>query len=134
MNVEVRLLVFRPLGISGATGATGKLMALADVAVALDGVDIMMIRSIRLESLGSAGTQVRMPVNREGRAVLVLPPEVGDAVAEVVYAGGFDAGILAERPVRTLAPAVPPRVEPEGCGELAALASHAPPASHALEA
>jgi hypothetical protein len=58
------------------------------------------IRSIRIEAVGSGGeggTMVRMPVDRDGRAVLVLPSEVSDAVAEVVLAAGIEAGILRAR-------------------------------------
>ena len=60
----------------------------------------MEIRAIRIEMVGpqgAGGTKVCMPVDRDGRAVLVLPPELSEAVAEVVLAAGIEFGVSKER-------------------------------------
>lgn len=57
----------------------------------------MTIRAVRIESLGEGGVRVRMPVDREGRALVVFPAEVANAIGDVVLAGGLDGGILKER-------------------------------------
>ncbi|MDR3436397.1 hypothetical protein [Telmatospirillum sp.] len=89
MLVEVKVTAIRPMSV-------GKLVALADVLVTLGDLE-MTIRSVRVESLGDVGTKVRMPVDRDGRALVVLPEEVASAVGDVVLAGGIEAGILRER-------------------------------------
>jgi len=93
MKIEVRSLAVKP--ISGG----GRLVGLADVALAWDDMT-MEIRSIRIEAVGSngaGGTKVCMPVDRDGRAVLVLPSELSEAVGEVVLAAAIEAGLLKER-------------------------------------
>jgi hypothetical protein len=92
MKVEVRSLAIRPMN-------AGRLVALADVSLCWEEMSFT-IRSIRIEAMGSGGaggTKVSMPVDRDGRAVLVLPPELSDAVAEVVLAAGIEGGILKTR-------------------------------------
>ena len=88
MKIEVRSLAVRP--ISGS----GRLIGLADVALTWDEMTIE-IRAIRIEVFGlngTGGTKVCMPVDRDGRAVLVLPPELSEAVAEVVLAAAIEVG------------------------------------------
>lgn len=75
--------------------AAGKLLALADVELDFGGVPVE-IKSIRLEREPN-GTSVRLPIDREGRALVVLPEEVRQAMADVVLAGALEAGIVVER-------------------------------------
>jgi len=93
MKIEVRSISVR------RTPSAGKLVALADVSLEWEDMAIT-IRSIRIEAIGSvgqSGTKICMPVDREGRAVVILPTELADAVAEVVMAEALDAGILKTR-------------------------------------
>lgn len=81
--------------------ANGKLLALANVSPTWEEM-VIEIRSIRIEAAGPGGTadtKVSMPVDREGLAVLVLLPELNEAVADVVLAAGLEAGILKSRSV-----------------------------------
>jgi len=96
-------LVVRSLSVKPAHGS-GKLIALADAALTWEDMTLE-IRSIRIEKVGldgSGGTKVCMPVDREGRPVLILPPELAAAVGDVVLAAGIDAGILKERETDTI--------------------------------
>ena len=93
MLVEVKVIAVRPTQASGKL--TG-LVALADVVIEWGELS-MEIRAVRIESLGHEGTRVRMPTDREGRAVMVLPDELSAAVAEVVLAGALEMGILKTR-------------------------------------
>ncbi len=74
---------------------TGRLLALADVELDFDGV-LVEVNSVRLEREPN-GTSVRLPIDREGRALIVLPEEVRQAMADVVLAGALNAGIVVER-------------------------------------
>jgi stage V sporulation protein G len=73
----------------------GRLLALADVELDFDGVAVE-VNSVRVEREPN-GTSVRLPVDREGRALIVLPEEVRQAMADVVLAGALDAGIVKDR-------------------------------------
>ena len=75
--------------------AANKLLALADVELDFDGV-LVEVNSVRLEREQN-GTSVRLPIDRDGRALIVLPEEVRQAMADVVLAGALDAGIVVER-------------------------------------
>lgn len=74
----------------------GKLLCLADVTLQWGDLE-MEIRSIRVERQGTQATMVRMPVDREGRALLIFPKEISDAIGDVVLAGGIESGIFRER-------------------------------------
>jgi stage V sporulation protein G len=73
----------------------GRLLALADVELDFDGV-VVEVNSVRVEREPN-GTSVRLPIDRDGRALIVLPEEVRHAVADVVLAGALDAGIVIGR-------------------------------------
>lgn len=74
---------------------SGRLLALADVELDFDGV-MVEVNSVRLEREQS-GTSVRLPIDRDGRALIVLPEEVRQAMADVILGGALDAGIVVER-------------------------------------
>ncbi|CAA7627361.1 conserved hypothetical protein [Candidatus Terasakiella magnetica] len=76
----------------------GKLLALADVVIEIDGIEII-INSVRVDA-DANGTAVRLPVDRQNRPLIVLPDEVRDALGDTVLAAGIEAGILRERPGR----------------------------------
>lgn len=73
----------------------GRLLALADVAVEIDGIAVQ-INSVRVVA-EPAGTAVRLPVDRQGRPVVVLPDELCGHLGDVVLAAGIERGILKER-------------------------------------
>lgn len=73
----------------------GRLLALADVQLDFDGV-VIEVNSVRLEREPN-GTSVRLPIDRDSRALIVLPEEVRQAMADVVLGGALDAGIVVER-------------------------------------
>lgn len=81
--------------LSIKAAAVGRLLALADVELDFGGV-LVEVNSIRLEREPN-GTSVRLPIDREGRALIVLPEEVRQAMADVVLAGALDAGIVMKR-------------------------------------
>ena len=92
MKLGVRSLSIKP------TPGAGKLLALADASLTWEEMTVE-IRSIRIEKVGSAGTigtKVCMPVDRDGRAVLILPPELATAVGDAVLTAGIEAvgGVL----------------------------------------
>lgn len=88
MNVHCTLLNI-------VTKNTGRLLALADVELDFDGV-VVEVNSVRLEREPN-GTSVRLPIDRDGRALIVLPEAVRQAMADVVLGGALDAGIVVER-------------------------------------
>jgi stage V sporulation protein G len=73
----------------------GRLLALADVAVEIAGVAIE-INAVRVEQ-ASAGIAVRLPLDRQGRPLVVLPEDVRQALGDTVLAAGIEVGILKER-------------------------------------
>lgn len=73
----------------------GRLLALADVVVEIAGV-VVEINAVRVIA-EPTGTAVRLPVDRQGRAVAVLPDDVRAALGDTVLAAGIEAGILRER-------------------------------------
>jgi stage V sporulation protein G len=73
----------------------GKLLALADVELDFEGVAIT-INSIRLEREAN-GVSVRMPIDRDGRPLVILPDEVKDGISDIVLEAGLEAGIVKER-------------------------------------
>jgi DNA-binding cell septation regulator SpoVG len=75
--------------------SAGRLLALADVELDFDGV-VVEINSIRIEREPN-GVSVRMPVDRDGRALVVLPDEVKDAISDIILGGALAAGIVKER-------------------------------------
>ncbi len=76
--------------------STSRLLATAEVAVTADEL-CFIVRGIRLEQEAN-GVSVRMPVDRNGSAIVTLEsPELRDAIAEVVINGGLDLGMVVER-------------------------------------
>ncbi len=75
----------------------GRLLALADVVVEIAGVSVQ-VNAVRVER-DPSGTAVRLPVDRQGRPLVVLPEEVRTALGDTVLAGGIEAGVLRERVV-----------------------------------
>ncbi|CAA7626707.1 hypothetical protein [Magnetospirillum sp. UT-4] len=73
------------------------MLALADVLVDIDGIEIE-INSIRLER-EAYRVSVRLPVDRDNRALIVVPDPVRDAIADVVLAAGLEQGIVLERTI-----------------------------------
>lgn len=73
----------------------GRLLALADVELDFGGV-VVEVNAVRVEREPN-GTSVRLPVDRDGRALIVLPDEIREAMADVILAGALDSGIVAER-------------------------------------
>lgn len=73
----------------------GRLLALADVELNFDGV-VIEIMSVRVEREPN-GISVRLPIDRDGRALIVLPEEVRQAMADVVLAGALEVGLVVER-------------------------------------
>ena len=78
------------------------MLALADVSVEIDGV-VIEINSVRLERERN-GVSVRLPIDRDGRALIVIPDPVRDAIADVVLAAGVEQGIVLERTATILNP------------------------------
>lgn len=74
---------------------SGRLLALADVVVEIAGV-AMQINAVRVEQ-DPAGTAVRLPLDRKGRPLVMLPEDVRQALGDTVLAAGIEAGILKER-------------------------------------
>jgi stage V sporulation protein G len=82
------------IAITPVHGA-GRLLAVADVVVEIAGVTIE-INAVRVEQ-DPAGTAVRLPLDRQGRPLVVLPEEVREALGDTVLAAGIEVGILKER-------------------------------------
>jgi stage V sporulation protein G len=72
-----------------------RLLALADVMIDISG-GVISINGIRIEREAN-GISVRFPIDRDGRALVSVPDEVREALADVVIAAGLEAGVLAER-------------------------------------
>jgi len=77
----------------------GKLLALADVELVLDGVSLV-IHGVQVRADGD-GTKVALPRYRspagEWMAAISLPDEVREPMGDAVIAAGIDAGFLKER-------------------------------------
>ena len=87
MNIECTLLNL-------VAKKAGRLLALADVELDFEGVQII-INSVRIEREANA-VSVRMPIDRDGRA-LVVPDEVKAGIADIVLDAALAAGIVRER-------------------------------------
>jgi len=77
----------------------GRLLALADVAILLDGVEIV-VHGVQVRADGD-GAEVRLPnyrgPNGQWMAAVTLPEEVCGPMGDAVLAAGIEAGILRER-------------------------------------
>lgn len=73
----------------------GRLLAHADVELDFDGVPVI-INSVRLEREAN-GVSVRLPVDRDGRPLVVLPDAVKDGISDVVLDAALEAGIVRAR-------------------------------------
>jgi hypothetical protein len=69
-------------------------LALADVVIEIAGL-VIEINSVRIEREAS-GVSVRLPVDRDKRALIVVAGEIRKAMADVVLAAGLEAGLLRE--------------------------------------
>jgi len=78
---------------------TGKLLALADVELVLDGV-AMTIHGVQVRANGD-GTEIRLPNYRspggEWMTAITLPDEVREPMGDAVIAAGVEAGVLKVR-------------------------------------
>lgn len=79
--------------------ATGKLLALADVELVLDGV-AMIIHGVQVRADGTC-TEISLPRYRSPSGTwmtaITLPDEVRAPMGDAVMAAGIEAGILKER-------------------------------------
>lgn len=77
----------------------GKLLALADVEVVIDGIQIV-VHGVQVRGDG-AGTEVTLPRYRAAdgtwRAAVSLPEELKGSMGDVVLAAGIEQGILKQR-------------------------------------
>ena len=77
----------------------GKLLALADVTLMLDGVEIT-IHGVQVRA-DASGTEVTLPRYRsasgEWMTAITLPDELRGAMGDVVMAAGIEAGVLKEK-------------------------------------
>lgn len=73
---------------------SGRILALADVVIEIAGLSVE-INSVRVEQEPN-GVSVRLPVDRDRRALIVVADEIRQAMADVVLAAGIEAGILRE--------------------------------------
>ena len=95
---ETAAVTISVLGIH-PIAAAGRLHGLADVALVIDGVEVV-IHGVQI--LADAGkTEIRLPKyrapNGEWMAAISLPPETRGAVGDVVIAAALEAGLLRER-------------------------------------
>ena len=88
MNVNCTLIALTPK-------STGRLLALADVELDFDGV-LVTVNSIRVER-ETNGVSVRMPVDRDGRPLIIVPDEVKDGISDIVLDAALEAGVVKER-------------------------------------
>lgn len=88
MNVNCTLIALTPKN-------AGRLLALADVELDFDGVPVV-VNSIRVEREAN-GVSVRLPVDRDGRPLIILPAEVKDGISDIVLDAALEAGIVKER-------------------------------------
>lgn len=98
MGMETSTATITVLHLSPISGA-GKLRALADVELLIDGV-AMVIHGIQVRADGD-GTQIALPRYRasdgQWRAALPLPEEVREPMGDAVIAAATEAGILVTR-------------------------------------
>ena len=82
------------LAINRASG--GRLLALADVEIVLDGIPIV-IHGVQVRA-DANGSEVSLPKYRGGsgewRAAISLPDELKGPMGDAVLAAGIEAGIL----------------------------------------
>jgi stage V sporulation protein G len=102
LSCDTARVAFTLVSLRPVTGG-GKLLALADVAVEIGGVEFL-IRGARLARVGN-GCGVSPPAHKDaaGRFVptLTLPEEIRQPIADLVWAA-YQA--LAPRPVCSIAP------------------------------
>jgi hypothetical protein len=75
--------------------SSARLLALADVELDFDGV-LVTVNSIRVEREPD-GVSVRLPIDRDGRALITLPDEVKDGISDIVLEAALEVGIVKER-------------------------------------
>lgn len=94
-QVDTSTATITVLGITPLDNA-GKLLALADVELVLDGV-AMIIHGIQVRADGD-GTEIRLPNYRspggEWMTAITLPQDVRGPMGDAVIAAGIEAGIL----------------------------------------
>lgn len=71
-----------------------RILALADVVIEIAGL-VVEINSVRVEREAN-GVSVRLPVDHDRRALIVVADEIKKAMADVVLAAGLEAGLLRE--------------------------------------
>ncbi|WP_231920510.1 hypothetical protein [Magnetospirillum sp. XM-1] len=94
-QVNIELLDFTPMKNAGS------LLALADVALMLDGVEII-IHGVQVRA-DFRNTRISLPKFRassgEWKPAITLPEEVRYPMADIIIAAGIEAGILQPRDV-----------------------------------
>lgn len=77
----------------------GKLLALADVELSIEGV-VMVIHGIQVRA-DAARTEITLPTYRASdgswRAAITLPEELRGTMGDIVISAGIEAGILKQR-------------------------------------
>lgn len=77
----------------------GKLLALADVELAIEGV-VMVIHGVQVRA-DAEKTEVTLPTYRASdgswKSAITLPDELRGSMGDIVMAAGIDAGILKQR-------------------------------------
>lgn len=94
--LTVTLIAFSPM-------RAGRILGLADVAVAMNGIEweIHGIQLARTLADGREATMVTVPTYRDPsgrwRPAVVLPPELHDPIADLVYEAALEAGVCRRR-------------------------------------
>lgn len=92
-TIEIRVLSITP--ISNAS----RLLALADVSVILDGVELV-IHGVQVRA-GADKTEITLPTYRapsgEWKTAITLPDEVRQPMGDAVIAAALELGLLKER-------------------------------------
>ena len=98
MDQATALATITVLDVTPVSNA-GRLLALANVAIVVDGVEIV-VHGVQVRA-DATQTAVTLPRYRapDGawRAAITLPDEVKGPVGDAVMAAGIEAGILRER-------------------------------------